>query len=48
MWIYGQKIQTSRFISTELKSNSESSESNLESEVDNGLMTKLESGFDSE
>ena len=43
----------SRFINTELKSDSESSDSDLGSEkirakVDNGLMTKLESGSDSE
>ena len=44
----------SRFINTELKSDSESSDSHLESEkvgikVDNKLMTKLEkSGSDSE
>ena len=42
-----------RFINTELKTNSESSDSDLESEkigekVDNELMTKLESGSDSE
>ena len=43
----------SRFINTELKSDSESSHSDLESEkigakVDNELMTKLESNSDSE
>ena len=43
----------SRFINTELKSDSESSDSDLDSEkigakVDNELMTKLESGSDSE
>ena len=48
-----EKIQMSRFISTELKSDSESSDSDLDSEkigakVDNELMTKLESGSDSE
>ena len=48
-----KKIQTSRFLSTELKSDSESSDSDLESEkigakVDNELMAKLESGSDSE
>ena len=42
-----------RFINTELKTNSESSDSDLESEkigekVDNELMTKLESDSDSE
>ena len=41
------------FINTELKTNSESSDSDLESEkigekVDNELMTKLESDSDSE
>ena len=41
----------SRFINTELKSHLESSDSDLKSEkigskIDNGLMTKLESGFD--
>ena len=44
-------MQTSRFINTELKSNLESSDSDLESEkvgskLDNELMTKLESGYD--
>ena len=48
-----KKIQTSRFLNTELKSDSESSDSDLESEkigakVDNELMVKLESGSDSE
>ena len=49
-----KKIQMSRFINTELKSDSESSDSDLDSEkigakVDNELMTKLEkSGSDSE
>ena len=48
-----KKIQTSRFINAELKSDSESSDSDLESEkigakVDNELMAKLESGTDSE
>ena len=43
----------SRFISTELKSDSESSDSDLDSEkigskFDNELMAKLESGPDSE
>ena len=48
------KIQMSRFINTELKSDSESSDSDLDSEkigakVDNELMAKLEkSGSDSE
>ena len=47
-----KKIQTFRFINTELKSDSESSDSDLESEkigvkVYNELMTKLEkSGSD--
>ena len=46
-------IQTSRFINTELKSDSESSDSDLESEkigakVDYKLMAKLEFGSDSE
>ena len=48
-----KKIQMSRFINTELKSDSESSDSDLEPEkivakVDNELMAKLESGSDSE
>ena len=49
-----KKIQMSGFINTELKSDSESSDSDLDSEkigakVDNELMTKLEkSGSDSE
>ena len=49
-----KKIQMSRFINTELKSDSESSDSDLDSEkigakVDNKLMAKLEkSGSDSE
>ena len=49
-----KKIQMSRFINTELKSDSESSDSDLDSEkigakVDNELMAKLEkSGSDSE
>ena len=49
-----RKTQMSRFINTELKSDSESSDSDLDSEkigakVDNELMTKLEkSGSDSE
>ena len=49
-----KKTQMSRFINTELKSDSESSDSDLDSEkigakVDNELMTKLEkSGSDSE
>ena len=48
-----KKIKTSRFINTELKSDSESSDSDLESEkigakVDNELIAKLESGTDSE
>ena len=43
----------SRFINTELKSGSESSDSDLEPEkivakIDNELMAKLESGSDSE
>ena len=42
-----KKIQMSRFINTELKSDSESSDSDSE-KVDNELMTKLESGSDSE
>ena len=47
-----KKIQMSRFINTELKSDSDS-DSDLDSEkvgtqVDNELMTKLESGSDSE
>ena len=37
----------SRFINTDLKSDSESSDSDLE-KIDNELMTKLESGYDSE
>ena len=47
-----KKIQMSRFINTELKSDSESSDSDSEkigAKVDNELMTKLEkSGSDSE
>ena len=48
-----KKIQMSRFINTELKSDSESSDSDLDSEkivskFDNELMAKLESGPDSE
>ena len=48
-----EKIKMSRFISTELKSDSESSDSDLDSEkivskFDNELMAKLESGPDSE
>ena len=39
-------MQMSRFINTELKSDSESSDSDSE-KVDNELMTKLESGSDS-
>ena len=46
-----KKMQMSRFINTELKPHSESSDSDLESgkigsKIDNELMTKLESGFD--
>ena len=40
-------MQMSRFINTELKSDSQSSDSDSE-KVDNELMTKLESGSDSE
>ena len=40
-------MQMSRFINTELKSDSESSDSDSE-KVNNELMTKLESGSDSE
>ena len=40
-------MQMSRFINTELKSDSESSDSNSE-KVDKELMTKLESRSDSE
>ena len=48
-----KKIQMSRFINTELKSDSDSDSSDLDSEkiwakVDNKLMAKLESGSDSE
>ena len=48
-----KKIQTSRFINTELKSDSESSDSDLESgkigaKVGNELMAKLESACNSE
>ena len=48
-----KKIQMSRFINTELKSDSESSDSDLDSEkigskVDAELMAKLESGPDTE
>ena len=41
-------MQMSRFINTELKSDSESSDSDLdlESKVDNKLMTELESDSD--
>ena len=46
-------MQMSKFINTELKSDSESSDSDLDSEkvgskFDNELMTKLRSGSDSE
>ena len=40
-------MQMSKFINTELKSDSESSDSDSE-KVDNELMKKLESGSDSE
>ena len=48
-----KKIQMSRFINTELKSDSDSDSSDLDSEkmgakVDNKLMTKLGSASDSE
>ena len=48
-----KKIQMSRFINTELKSDSDSSDSDLDSEkagkkIDAELMTKSESGPDSE
>ena len=48
-----KKMQMSRFINTELKSDSESSNSDLESEkigskVDIDLMAKLESGSDND
>ena len=47
-----KKIQMPRFINTELKSDSESWDSELhleeESEFDNELMTKLKFGSDSE
>ena len=48
-----KKMQMSRFINNELKSDSESSDSDLESEkigskVDNELMTKLECGSDND
>ena len=48
-----KKIQMCRFINNELKSDSDSDWSDLDSEkigakVDNKLMTKLESGSDSE
>ena len=42
-----KEMQISRYINTELKSDSKSSESDSE-KVDNKLMTKLESGSDSE
>ena len=44
----GQKIQMSRFINTDLKSDSESSDldSEVESKSDAQLMTKLKSDFD--
>ena len=46
-----KKMEMSRFKNTELKSDSESSDSDLKSEkigpkIDNELMTKLESGSD--
>ena len=41
-------MQMSRFITNELKSDSESSDSEEESKFDNELMAKLESGPDSE
>ena len=48
-----KKIQMSRFINTELKSDSDSSDSELDSEkigskIDGKLIAKLESGSDSE
>ena len=48
-----KKIQMSRFINTERKSDSESADSDLgskkiEPKVDNELMTKLESGSDND
>ena len=42
-----KKMQMSRFINTELKSDAASSDSDSE-KVDNDLKTKLESGSDSE
>ena len=54
MQIYGKKTEMSKFINTELKSDSESSDSDLDSEkigakVDSELMANLEiSGSDSE
>ena len=52
MQIQGKKTHMSRFINTELKSDSESSDLELDSEkqskFDNELMVKLESGPDSE
>ena len=51
-WKYrAKKTQMSRFINTELKSDSESSDSDSEkigAKVDDELMTKLESDSDSE
>ena len=47
MQIQNKKIQMSRFINTELKSDSES-DSESESKSDTELMTKVESNSDSE
>ena len=43
-----KKIQRSRFINIELKSDSDLDSEKVGTKVDNELMTKLESGFDSE
>ena len=43
-----KKIQMSRFINTELKSDSDLDSEKIGVKVDNKLMTKLESGSDSE
>ena len=43
-----KKIQVSRFINTELKSDSDSSDLEVESKSDNELMAKLKSDYDSE
>ena len=42
-----KKIQMFRFINTELKSDSDSSDLEVESKSDNELMAKLKSDYDS-